>query len=143
MSSKRVAMGWVGLTLLLALFVSLVVALEAQELPWRVKDKYSQRNFEELSNWRPLRMYDCGSASLTAGSTFVQLHVNYNVDSLIYVIVVPDLTGLKTRLHTFNFYIASKVSTDTLQILAIEPSLGIQDTLDNNVVMWFTFFKDR
>lgn len=128
---------WIPGAAFLFLFAS------AEELPFQVRDRYIQANFDELSTWKSIGLYDCGTVALTSGSTFVTLNIDYVNTDTFFALVVPSFTTAVDSLDTLNYYHVVKTGSNRLAVYAINPITGRHDYGDNSTVMYLTFLKDR
>lgn len=116
--------------------------LFAQDLPYKSKDKATQWNYDELSNRTSFRLPDYGRTTLTAGSSYVALNIDYFAPDTFHAIASLHQTGYLSATDTVHTYVARKLSGSEIIIYSIQAQ-GVRDYTDSSQVEYFTFLKDR
>lgn len=128
----------------LVMVIVLVVVLAAQDLPWKIKDEFGNRNFEELQTrrWHGMSMIEYGHVTLTAGSAFVELNYDYLSVDYYSVYLAPRFVSAFDSNVAYNRYAAAKITGDSIEIVALDADHK-HDYSDTLTVEFLVFLKDR
>lgn len=116
--------------------------LFAQDLPYRSSDKATQWNYDEIAKRGSFRLPDYGRTTMSAGSSYVALNIDYFSPDTFFAFASIHQTGYLGAADTVHTYLVRKLSGSEIIVYAIQGQ-GVRDYTDSSEVEYFTFLKDR